>query len=286
VPTYTVFFSDSGAGKTGLTPTVTWRHIDGSTAGTAPTVSEIDASNAPGWYSFDADPTERTVITVDAGTTLVGDSRIRSFEVSPRDMQDTKARHEVQAWDRIRATYAAINGDEEVPYSSAPTCIIQRVSDGQFYQSGGGWGALASFLTMTEPSALQFPGLYTYEPDSGDLSQDEQGYRIAIYTADTWEYVHVDPVDRAADVWDATAIDHATSGSMGMLLRIMAGLTHNNFRIENPVYSGSRMTSCDLVVYPTAADASAKTNALQTISVTCTYDTDGNLSTYLAEGDP
>ena len=62
---YTVFITSSGAPATGLTPTIAaLRGADGTAPGIAtPTVSEVDAVYAPGWYAFEATPTKTCVVT-------------------------------------------------------------------------------------------------------------------------------------------------------------------------------------------------------------------------------
>jgi hypothetical protein len=50
------------------------------------------------------------------------------------------------------------------------------------------------------------------------------------------------------------------------------------------VYDGQdRLTSIQLVTYPDSASANADTGALSTITITSTYDVDGNLTTLLAK---
>ena len=56
MPRYFVYFSDSGAPATGLTPTSIWRTQFNASPGTAPTIVELDNTNAPGWYFFDETP--------------------------------------------------------------------------------------------------------------------------------------------------------------------------------------------------------------------------------------
>lgn len=73
---YAVMITNNGVPQTALTPTmssppgsnVAWRYQDGTGAPVeaVPTVSELDAVNAPGWYYFDTVPTKEIVATIDA----------------------------------------------------------------------------------------------------------------------------------------------------------------------------------------------------------------------------
>jgi len=82
---YFVTFEDSGVPTTALTPTAIWLNGDGTSAGAAPTVTELDAGDAPGWYYFDAAPAVRIVVTVDGGGTLPAADRYAHMVISPDD---------------------------------------------------------------------------------------------------------------------------------------------------------------------------------------------------------
>lgn len=90
-----------GAPATGITHTVTAASESGLSV-TPPTVVEIGASSAPGWYYFDISPTARTVITTDAGSGVHGDLRYQAFLVDP-DAADTKTAVSEAVWDEARS---------------------------------------------------------------------------------------------------------------------------------------------------------------------------------------
>jgi hypothetical protein len=93
-----------GEGVTGLSPVfATWRAASGSApAVAAPTIAELDAANAPGWYYFDVDSEEHVVATVD-GTATLGPSttyRYLDLEVRPGDARQLANEVVVySAWD-------------------------------------------------------------------------------------------------------------------------------------------------------------------------------------------
>ena len=100
---YSFFAADgTGAGVTGLTPTVeTWRTAAGGAPSDAqPSLTELDATNAAGWYYFDLDVQADTLIGIDftAATTNVkgpsgysGGRRV-SAELQTTDAAFTSAR--------------------------------------------------------------------------------------------------------------------------------------------------------------------------------------------------
>ena len=90
---YPVFFSDGGSPATGLTPSITWRVLsDGTSPGAPPAVSELDSVNAPGWYYFDATPSEQVVVTVDGGASLPTVERYKSNVIDVSDFAASEAR--------------------------------------------------------------------------------------------------------------------------------------------------------------------------------------------------
>lgn len=92
-----------------------------------------------------------------------------------------------------------------------------------------------------------------------------------------------DPEEIASAVWDEPVEDHSTTGTFGLLTRIVAGLVHFNHRIKDPEYDQTgRMTGCRVVVYASAADAEADTNALSTIIIASSYNSGNNMSSFLA----
>jgi len=80
---YYIYITDNGTPKTGLTPSIIVynKASDWTSAGTPPTISE--AGN--GFYYFDATPTERIIILIDAGTALADIDRYIPMEISEDD---------------------------------------------------------------------------------------------------------------------------------------------------------------------------------------------------------
>lgn len=81
---YVVYFSDLGAPKTGLSPTLDLfiKVSNGTSAGTPPTVSELSG----GFYKFTYSPSEDVAIRVDSNDVTMADrDRYIPIEVSPHD---------------------------------------------------------------------------------------------------------------------------------------------------------------------------------------------------------
>lgn len=94
--TYTVIArDDNGEPATGLTPTfMTWRYLDNTDpAGDAPSIIEVSAANAPGFYKFTFAPTKTLCYTVDLGDTITdNDRRYIDGIVTPDDDATTESR--------------------------------------------------------------------------------------------------------------------------------------------------------------------------------------------------
>lgn len=67
------------------------------------------------------------------------------------------------------------------------------------------------------------------------------------------------------------------------IIRVL-GLVQSNYRVDNPTYSlignAYRLMSGTITIYPTAADADAGTNAIESYDMIATYDANGNMLTY------
>ncbi len=119
----------------------------------------------------------------------------------------------------------------------------------------------------------------TLEDSSGSTHSYVNGDDSVIITSRNT----ADPDEIAYTTWEEPVADHSTSGTFGLLNRIVAGLVHFNHRIKDAEYDQTgRMTGCRVVVYPSAADAEADTNALSTVIVSSTYNSGNNMSSYLA----
>jgi hypothetical protein len=80
---YVIYFSEAGAPKTGLTPTVTvYKKVsDGSDVGSPPSVTTIGG----GFYKFTAAPSEALVVQVDGGAALANPDRYKVMQITPND---------------------------------------------------------------------------------------------------------------------------------------------------------------------------------------------------------
>lgn len=76
----------------------------------------------------------------------------------------------------------------------------------------------------------------------------------------------------AAKTSDLTAIDTK--------IDIIKGLSQENYRIFNPVYSGANLTSATIKIYSSAADCNADVGAIASYSIVATYDASNNMQTY------
>jgi len=175
-----------------------------------------------------------------------------------------------------------------------PTIAIKRFDANQFW-NGFLWIGEPFSFNMTPVDPISMPGLYTFDFNNTitpiDLSVDTRYLvKISELTEPVTEYINVtlnnvsiNSEDIASAVWDAPASEHSISGSFGLLTRITAGLVHYNHRIKDPEYDQTgRMIGCRVVVYPSAADAEADTNSLSTITITSSYNSSNNMSSYLA----
>lgn len=109
-------------------------------------------------------------------------------------------RHELQPWNHIRIRLEIVDlGVGQT--GETVTATLRRTSDGQYLQSGGGWGASPSNLTLTEPSSANQPGLYSYTVTAADLDPSDGHYvaKISNSTFNILEYVAIIPTLPAED---------------------------------------------------------------------------------------
>jgi len=111
------------------------------------------------------------------------------------------------------------------------------------------------------------------------------------------EHLNVGSTGKALDDADATADPSAvaqavwaelTAGSgsstFGELVKRIAGLCQENYRIFNQTYTTigglSYLTSATIKIYPSAVDTNADTNSIASYSVVSSYDAQGRLTNY------
>lgn len=228
-------------------------------------------------------------------------------------------RQDTQPWNQIRATLEIVSAGIGRSGHS-PTVAIQRVLDGQWLQSGGGsWGGTFATNAMSEVSATHLPGLYEYAIPTPQIDYDAgiAGYRCLMVENDVgireMQFIHsmrrsiwaeeaannnaagtmgellnsagggASPATIAAAVWDEAVAGHVSVGTFGRAAALTLGLVQANHRIKNTSYdSEGRLLTAELVVYPSSSDAQNDTNALETFTVTSTYDSNGNLQSLLS----
>ena len=82
-------------------------------------------------------------------------------------------------------------------------------------------------------------------------------------------------------VWDELTVGHSPANSFGELINRVKGLSQENYRIFNPTYDANKnLTSATIKIYDSAGDCNNDYNPLATYTVTATYDSNGNMSTY------
>jgi hypothetical protein len=166
----------------------------------------------------DATWDEPRVQHVDAGT--------MGRELVNRDPQIT---FEMQPWDEIRAQLYI--EEDSTPVTGATVQVeIQRLSDGQWLQNGGGsWtGAVSPQNTLTEVSAAQQPGWYNYSIPLARLTyaQGRQGYRMTITGAGTSVVANRTVfVVANYDAWEEARADHETADTFGEGIGVAASST-------------------------------------------------------------
>jgi hypothetical protein len=85
-------------------------------------------------------------------------------------------------------------------------------------------------------------------------------------------------------VWDETASDHVAAGSFGLLTNVTAGLNQYNHRLKSPTFDAEgRMTSAVLSLFHSSGDADSDSGAFASITLTMTYDAEGNLESILGK---
>ena len=126
-------------------------------------------------------------------------------------------RHESQHHDNIVVEFEVVIAGAPVP-GLAPTCLIRRNSDGQFYQAPG-WGAGPVAIPMPEPDPANFPGQYafTLNPVDLDFATGAAGYMVKIVEGATpiVEHLRIDvewsPSSIAEQVWKTDVVALVTN---------------------------------------------------------------------------
>lgn len=244
----------AGAGVISLTPTVAIQRLsDGNwlangggswAAGYAVnTMSETDSTNLPGRYHYSI-PSGR--LTYAQG--LLG-YLVRIIDLS-LPTEETVLIYALRSeWDELRASHVV--------------------------SSSFGSGVIVSSLLADVITAASIAMDAIAASEIATTAVDEIVAAITIPTPPTASAI-------ADAVWDESKTGHVTTGTMGHLVQVIAGMCLANHRLKDPTFdSEGRMLTATMVAYPTGADALSETNALATFSGTWTYDVDGNVSTTL-----
>lgn len=189
-------------------------------------------------------------------------------------------RFEVQAHDAIKATFEAVSAGADVTGLS-PTVRIQRLSDGMYWNDGGGAWQVGLPADATMVAVTNFPGLYEYAITPASLDHDLglEGYRMRIEEPSqvALEYVHVVPrrQNLLEETWadftgDATKLGHFLAHALNLAGKVYV-------REEPAAYDvDGRLTQIVLKSYPTAGDSATDTNMIDSITLDVSYDFGGS----------
>ena len=119
---------------------------------------------------------------------------------------------------------------------------------------------------------------------SGHLDSGSAGYALSNVSASSG----ATPAAIASAVWGESTSSYTTPGIFGSTisgnttdLKLILGLVQHNFRMTNQVYDASgNMTSAEINIYPSSADATAETNSINTYYITAVYDGSNRLTDY------
>ena len=79
----------------------------------------------------------------------------------------------------------------------------------------------------------------------------------------------------------STNAEQKSVDALSTLITRILGLSQENFRMKDTTYVSNKLTAATLVIYPTAVDAAADTNATASYTVAATYDGLGDCDSYL-----
>ena len=130
-------------------------------------------------------------------------------------------------------------------------------------------------------------GLYTFtasvpvgDPDIAFVVDMDPGGAEGVPAAERYQTGTLTADDAAVTETRLAQLD-----GLGAKLTQVLGLLRKNFRLKNPTYDADgNLTSGTLRVYGSQADASADANALLSLTITATYNGDGNLTSFLSVG--
>lgn len=188
-------------------------------------------------------------------------------------------RFETHPWNNVRIRLEVVDlGAGQTGLS--PTCTVQRY-DGQWLQSGGGWGGSPSSISLTAIDATNLPGLYGFTIGSSDVTAGAGGYDVCILesTFSVREYLQISV---SGDANTAVDPDTLVAGSVADLVFQIAGLVGRHERIAWSNFNANNQPqTVQMKIYESAADAGADSNVKGTFDVTASYDGQGRLTSYV-----
>jgi hypothetical protein len=172
-------------------------------------------------------------------------------------------RSEQQPWNRINVTCEIVDFDGSGATGKTVHGLLKRISDGKWLQSGGGWGASPSTLTLAAVDATNLPGLYAYAVDPADLDYDAglDGYFLKV-TESTFvllEYALISVLTQRDDIrdLDVSTLGSLTAGTLGDSIWRMLHLRQQNVRVVYDTFDGQTPTHGNVYVYNTKAEKEA-----------------------------
>lgn len=203
-------------------------------------------------------------------------------------------RHERQPRNAIRVTLEIIGGGVGQTGLS-PTFVLQRLSDGAWWDAlGGTWEAAAVVNALPELDATNFPGVYEYAlPAAGHVEPDgREGYRFQVVetVTSTRETGIIHPGAVVGGELQEMVDDHfdpGTPGSLADAIQRMLGLRQSNMRFIPATWDANtaQPTSGMVYLYKSKTDLLSDTapwsGAYASYSVAASFDPDtGQLQSY------
>lgn len=151
---------------------------------------------------------------------------------------------------------------------SVGTIAIDRKAAG-----GTSWTNIVNDAACSEVAGLVY---YDEVFDSGTGYAEGDSIRITFKSQ---------KITVAANDYEITGTDgwifHTHIRQDAALVKRILGLTHENFRIKDQVYdTNNKLTSATIRIYDSAADCTNDTSASAEYTITATYDSDSNCSSY------
>lgn len=272
----TTFFQrdSTGAPATGISHSATSRY-DNDTAGPSVTVTEVSASNAPGFYYFDVSPTGSLLVLLDAGSGVTDDAfRYQAFNIQQDSTLVTLGNVADAVWDEALAGHSTA-GSAGKALTDVPADTADAVWDEAL--AGHSMTGTAGKTLADVPAASATADAVWDEALSGHTTSGTAGKALADSATATAAAI-------ADAVWDEASTDHVGAGSFGRMLSVMQSLEGFNRRVISTTYVDNRPTSQTMAVYANSTDATADTNRLSTITITRAFDSVGRPTTSLQVG--